>query len=71
MQFSELGLSPKVLEAVEKAGFTTPTPIQTGAIPPALSRKDVLGLAQTVLGGADAALDGDDVGFERARRPKV
>src|SRR5690349_6522761 len=47
MNFSELGLSPKVLEAVTAAGFTTPTAIQAGAIPPALHRKDVLGLAQT------------------------
>src|SRR5205085_8463184 len=31
----------------------------------------LLGLAQAVLGGADAALDGDDVGFERVRGAKV
>lgn len=48
--FAELGLSPKVLTAVEAAGYTAPTPIQAGAIPPALERKDVLGIAQTGTG---------------------
>jgi superfamily II DNA/RNA helicase len=50
MSFSELGLSPKVLEAVEASGYTTPTPIQEGAIPSVLARRDVLGLAQTGTG---------------------
>src|SRR5881227_1168343 len=75
MQFSELGLSPKVLEAVEKAGFTTPTPIQTGAIPPALSRKDVLGLAQTGSGKTAAfvlpMLSLLETGRARARIPRT
>ncbi|WP_439272374.1 DEAD/DEAH box helicase [Pseudochrobactrum sp. HB0163] len=48
--FAELGLSPKILAAVEAAGYTSPTPIQAGAIPPALERKDVLGIAQTGTG---------------------
>ncbi|ENT44892.1 hypothetical protein B969_01224 [Brucella suis F5/05-4] len=48
--FAELGLSPKVIAAVEAAGYTAPTPIQAGAIPPALERKDVLGIAQTGTG---------------------
>ena len=47
MEFSQLGLSPKVLEAVTASGFTTPTAIQAEAIPHALARRDVLGLAQT------------------------
>ena len=47
MNFTELGLSPKVLEAITAAGYTTPTTIQAEAIPHALQRKDVLGLAQT------------------------
>ena len=50
MNFSDLGLSPKVLEAVEAAGYTQPTPIQEGAIPIALQRRDVLGIAQTGTG---------------------
>jgi ATP-dependent RNA helicase RhlE len=48
--FSELGLSPKVLRAVTDAGYTKPTPIQEGAIPAALEGKDVLGIAQTGTG---------------------
>jgi superfamily II DNA/RNA helicase len=49
-KFSDLSLSPKVLKAVEEAGYETPTPIQMGAIPPALEGKDVLGIAQTGTG---------------------
>jgi superfamily II DNA/RNA helicase len=48
--FSDLGLSAKVLSAVTDAGYTIPTPIQAGAIPPALERRDVLGIAQTGTG---------------------
>ena len=46
----ELGLSEKVLNAVEAAGYDTPTPIQEQAIPHALQRRDVLGIAQTGTG---------------------
>ena len=49
-KFSDLKLSPKVLKAVEEAGYETPTPIQEGAIPPALAGRDVLGIAQTGTG---------------------
>ncbi|MBU4530369.1 MAG: DEAD/DEAH box helicase [Hoeflea sp.] len=48
--FADLGLSQKVLSAVTDAGYTTPTPIQEGAIPPALERRDILGIAQTGTG---------------------
>ncbi len=48
--FSDLNLSPKVLKAVVDAGYETPTPIQAGAIPPALEGRDVLGIAQTGTG---------------------
>ncbi|WP_172299925.1 DEAD/DEAH box helicase [Pseudoruegeria sp. HB172150] len=48
--FTDLGLSPKVLRAVTEAGYVKPTPIQEGAIPPALEGKDVLGIAQTGTG---------------------
>lgn len=50
MKFDELGLSTSLLEAVEKAGYTSPTPIQEQAIPAALSHRDVLGIAQTGTG---------------------
>ena len=49
-QFSDLNLDPKVLQAVAESGYTTPTPIQAGAIPPALQGRDVLGIAQTGTG---------------------
>ncbi len=49
-KFSDLNLSPKVLKAVDEAGYESPTPIQAGAIPPALEGKDVLGIAQTGTG---------------------
>jgi ATP-dependent RNA helicase RhlE len=49
-KFSDLNLDPKVLKAIEDAGYETPTPIQAGAIPPALQGRDVLGIAQTGTG---------------------
>ncbi|MGD9918075.1 MAG: DEAD/DEAH box helicase [Paenirhodobacter sp.] len=49
-KFSDLKLDPAVLKAVEEAGYESPTPIQEGAIPPALEGKDVLGIAQTGTG---------------------
>ncbi|WP_415256395.1 DEAD/DEAH box helicase [Sulfitobacter sp.] len=49
-KFTDLNLNPKVLKAIEEAGYETPTPIQAGAIPPALEGKDVLGIAQTGTG---------------------
>ncbi|OJU21081.1 MAG: DEAD/DEAH box helicase [Afipia sp. 62-7] len=50
MSFSNLGLSDKVLAAVAATGYTNPTPIQEQAIPHVLSRRDVLGIAQTGTG---------------------
>jgi superfamily II DNA/RNA helicase len=50
IKFSDLNLNPKVLSAIAEAGYETPTPIQAGAIPPALEGKDVLGIAQTGTG---------------------
>ena len=49
-QFNDLNLDKKVLKAVSEAGYETPTPIQAGAIPPALEGRDVLGIAQTGTG---------------------
>ena len=48
--FAELGLSAKVQAAIEAAGYTTPTPIQSQAIPVAVTGRDVLGIAQTGTG---------------------
>ncbi len=50
IKFSDLSLNPKVLKAIEEAGYETPTPIQAGAIPAALAGRDVLGIAQTGTG---------------------
>ncbi len=50
MKFTDLGLSPNLLSAITDAGYDTPTPIQAGAIPIALTGKDVLGIAQTGTG---------------------
>ena len=49
-KFSDLKLDPSVLQAVAEAGYEIPTPIQAGAIPPALEGRDVLGIAQTGTG---------------------
>ncbi len=74
MTFDELGLSDKVREAVKAAGFETPTPIQAQAIPPALERRDVLGLAQTGSGKTAAfalpMLTMLEKGRARARMPR-
>lgn len=48
--FNDLGLSEKVLKTVKAVGYEKPTPIQLGAIPHVLQRKDVLGIAQTGTG---------------------
>ena len=49
-KFADMNLDKKVLKAVAETGYDTPTPIQAGAIPPALEGKDVLGIAQTGTG---------------------
>jgi superfamily II DNA/RNA helicase len=48
--FSGLGLSAKVTDAVAAAGYTKPTDIQAQAIPHVLERKDLIGIAQTGTG---------------------
>ncbi len=50
MSFDKLGLSPELLKAVAKQGYTTPTPIQEQAIPHVLSGSDMLASAQTGTG---------------------
>lgn len=47
MNFSNLGLSTSLLEAINKANYENPFPIQTQAIPAILKKKDVWGLAPT------------------------
>lgn len=50
MSFDSLGLSPRLLATVADAGYSTPTPIQSQAIPAILDGTDVLGAAQTGTG---------------------
>ncbi|MES2560420.1 MAG: DEAD/DEAH box helicase [Bacteroidota bacterium] len=47
MPFTKLGLHSSLLPVLEQQGYTQPTPIQQQAIPAILSKKDVLGIAQT------------------------
>ena len=54
--FSDLNLCPPLQQAIEKAGYTIPTPIQAQAIPVVMAEKDVLGCAQTGTGKTAAFL---------------
>jgi len=56
MNFSQLGLAPAQLHACESLGYTTPTPIQTKAIPIILSGQDLIGCAETGTGKTAAFL---------------
>lgn len=48
--FYGLGIAPKLLEILARLKFTTPTPIQSRAIPAAIEGKDLIGVAQTGTG---------------------
>src|SRR4029079_538738 len=48
--FLKLGLSPTACASLSRVGYTTPTPIQTKAIPLVLSGVDLLARAQTGTG---------------------
>jgi ATP-dependent RNA helicase RhlE len=48
--FASLGLAKPLLAALAAKNYTTPTPIQTQAIPPLLEGRDLLGIAQTGTG---------------------
>jgi superfamily II DNA/RNA helicase len=50
MTFAELNLAPSILKSLEKAGYTTPTPIQAEAIPAVLGGADIIASAQTGTG---------------------
>lgn len=50
MTFKDLELVKPILQALEKKGYTNPTPIQKQAIPILLGGKDLLGVAQTGTG---------------------
>jgi len=50
MTFKSLGVIDPILKALDKKGYTTPTPIQEQSIPILLKGKDLLGVAQTGTG---------------------
>ena len=72
--FAELGLSSKVLAAIEAAGYSSPTPIQAQAIPIAVTGRDVLGIAQTGTGKTASftlpMITRLEAGRARARMPR-
>ncbi|MCC0052666.1 MAG: DEAD/DEAH box helicase [Rhodobiaceae bacterium] len=75
MKFTDLGLSERVLAAVEKAGYSEPTPIQAQAIPEVLAKRDVIGIAQTGTGKTASfvlpMLTRLESGRARARMPRT
>jgi ATP-dependent RNA helicase RhlE len=50
MSFSTLNLSAPIIKAIEEKGYTTPSPIQSQAIPAVLEGRDVMAAAQTGTG---------------------
>ncbi len=50
MNFSDMGLKPELIRAIEAKGYEIPTPIQIQAVPVALSGRDVIGQAHTGTG---------------------
>ena len=56
MSFNNMKLHPSLLSGVKELGFTTPTPIQADAIPPAIEGRDVLACAMTGSGKTAAFL---------------
>jgi superfamily II DNA/RNA helicase len=73
--FSGLGLSSKVTDAVLAAGYTQPTEIQAQAIPHLLEKKDLIGIAQTGTGKTASfvlpMLTLLEAGRARARMPRT
>ncbi len=49
-QFSDFPISDTLKKRIASLNFVTPTPVQAGAVPPALEGKDVLATAQTGTG---------------------
>jgi ATP-dependent RNA helicase RhlE len=56
MSFAQFPLDPRLQQGVREMDFTTPTPIQVAAIPPALQGRDILGSAETGTGKTAAFL---------------
>ena len=73
--FAALGLGPKILQAIEDAGYASPTPIQAQAVPHVLLGGDVTGIAQTGTGKTAAfvlpMIHRLEQGRARARMPRT
>ncbi len=50
MPFSNFGLEAGILRAIQKAGYTRPSPVQTAAIPKVMQGNDLIAIAQTGTG---------------------
>jgi ATP-dependent RNA helicase RhlE len=50
MPFSKFGLQAGILGAIQKSGYTRPTPVQTAAIPKVMQGSDLIAIAQTGTG---------------------
>ena len=50
MPFSHFGLGKEMLRAIQKAGYTQPTPVQAAAIPRVIQGNDLIAIAQTGTG---------------------
>ena len=49
ISFSTIGLDSRLLQAIAQEGFSTPTPVQTKAIPLILDGKDIIGMLERLL----------------------
>ena len=67
--FSDFGLASPILHALAAEGYTTPTPIQSQAIPHVLRGKDFCGIAQTGTGKTAAFALPILQRFSQPRRP--
>jgi superfamily II DNA/RNA helicase len=56
LSFADIDLHPQILKALESEGYTTATPVQAAAIPPAVLGRDVLATAHTGTGKTAAFL---------------
>ena len=71
ISFHDFGLAEPITRALAEEKYVTPTPIQIQAIPIALSRRDVIGIAQTGTGKTAAfALPILNHLFTTRRRPE-
>ncbi|HPI74260.1 MAG TPA: DEAD/DEAH box helicase, partial [bacterium] len=50
MNFNQFKLDSRIMSGISQAGYATPTPVQTAAIPVILSGRDLIGTAQTGTG---------------------